>query len=252
MIEFKIKKDNGHVIPCLSEIPEGAEKVVIMVHGFSSSKTCPTGELLLRRMPERGIGVLLYDQPGHGTDEAKDDPLTVTNCMYSLKAVEQYAMEKYPDCEIFYFSSSYGAYVTGLYCSLREHAGKKAFFRSAAVIMPQLILGPDLAITDPAMQKELDEKGYVMAEGMRIPRAFADELAEYNLFERYSPEELTAEMVHGELDPVVPMKYAEKFAGIYSIPFHVMEGEGHSICTISSSPDKVADLALEFFLNPEK
>ena len=90
MNRLKIVKENGHMIPVILEVPEEADSVVIMVHGFTSSKECPTGQLLLRRMPEAGIGVVLYDQPGHGEEEAKEDPFRIENCMDSLATVEKY------------------------------------------------------------------------------------------------------------------------------------------------------------------
>jgi hypothetical protein len=50
--------------------------------------------------------------------------------------MEQIAAEKAPEAEICYFSSSFGAYITLIYLTTREHRGKKAFLRSAAVNMP--------------------------------------------------------------------------------------------------------------------
>lgn len=55
MKKIKILKEDGHIIPVILEVPEEADSVVIMIHGFTSCKECPTGELLLRRMPEAGI-----------------------------------------------------------------------------------------------------------------------------------------------------------------------------------------------------
>ena len=52
MNRLKILKEDGHLIPVILKVPEEADSVVIMVHGFTSSKECPTGQLLLRRMPE--------------------------------------------------------------------------------------------------------------------------------------------------------------------------------------------------------
>ena len=53
---FTIKKANGHSVACLEEIPFGAERIAIAVHGFTSSKESPTVQLLLRRLPAAGIG----------------------------------------------------------------------------------------------------------------------------------------------------------------------------------------------------
>lgn len=257
MKEFRLKKESGAIIPCVQDIPDDARAVVIMVHGFTSNKLCATAEVMYRRMPEAGIGVVTYDQPGHGPDEAKDDELRIANCIDSLRTVEEYVHENYPDKEIFYFSSSFGAYITGLYISEQEHRGTRAFFRSAAVIMPQLILGKDLKITDPEMIRQLEETGYVIADlglgsSMKLPKGFADDLVLNDLFSKFDRDRYghtEVKMIHGELDPVVPMKYAKMFADMQHIDFIVMEGEGHSICTNAESPDIVMDHAIEFFKN---
>lgn len=73
MIPINIPKAGGAVVPAICDVPEGAGQIVIMVHGFESSKACATGQLLFRRMVPAGLGVIAYDQPGHGRAEA--DPV---------------------------------------------------------------------------------------------------------------------------------------------------------------------------------
>lgn len=256
MKEFKLVKANGAVIPCLSEVPERPKAVAIMIHGFTSNKNCATAQLLFRRFPGRGIGVVTYDQPAHGNQEAREEQLRIKNCKESLECVEDYVSEHYPEAEIFYFASSFGAYVTGLYVSTRKHRGKKAFFRSAAVIMPELILGPEGAEPDCQVMAELDEKGYIepdlgLGDRIKIPRGFLEDLQENNLFEifdnvKYGKTDV--ELVHGGDDVVVPVRAAESFAEKFGFDITVMKGENHSICAEPASPDKVADLALDFYL----
>ena len=69
----KLKKENGMIVPCLMEIPEGAKQIVIYVHGFESRKECDTARLLQERLPKEGIGAVSYDQPGHGEEEARKE-----------------------------------------------------------------------------------------------------------------------------------------------------------------------------------
>lgn len=54
-------------------------------------------------------------------------------------------------------------------------------------------------------------------------------------------------MVHGEKDRVVPVKFAREFAEKYGLPITVFEGQGHSLSDDPACPDKVADLAIDFF-----
>lgn len=253
MENVKIEKANGKVIPCLVEVPEGAKRIVIMVHGFTSCKDCPTAELLFRRLPKVGIGVVTYDQPGHG--EATDDPLGVFNCIDSLETVENYVAERFPGVELGYFGSSYGAYVTCMYISTRAHRGNKAFLRSAAVNMPDLILEPLKQAWSPEVEGMLKAQGYIapdigLGDVVQITTQYIKELSENNLFEKFDNEKfghVDLEFVHGSNDPVVNINAASSFAEKFGFKFNVIEGEGHSICDKAESPDKVADLAIAFY-----
>ena len=255
MKKFKLVKDNKKIIPCLSEVPENPKAVVIMVHGFTSSKSCATAELLFRRFPECGVGVVTYDQPAHGKEEARDELLMIESCKQSLACVEEYVSVNYPDAEIFYFASSFGAYITGLYISTKKHKGRKAFFRSAAVIMPELVLGPEGAEPDAEIMAELDEKGYIepdlgLGDRIKIPRGFLEDLQQNDLFKIFDNEKYgrtDIELAHGSCDMVVPVDAAKGFAQKFGFKINIMKGENHSICTDLSSPDKVADLALNFY-----
>lgn len=255
MIKEKIIKGNGKWIPLLRKVPENPKAIVIMVHGFTSSKSCQTAELLFRRMPEVGIGVVTYDQPGHGIQEALLDELRVENCIDSLKTVEEYVAKLYPDVSIYYFSSSFGAYITGLYISTKKHKGNKAFFRSAAVNMPQLILGPLKEAWCFDVANEVEKNGYIrpdlgLGETIKIPKGFLKDLRDNDLFEIFDNKKygLTeVELVHGEKDPVVAIENAERFKNKFGFTMNVIKGEGHSICDNLKSPDKVADLAISFY-----
>ena len=254
MKSFKLKKENGAVIPCLMEIPEGAGDLIIMVHGFGSQKNCATAQLLFRRMPPAGFGVITYDQPAHGPDEAKEEPLLIENCLSSLQTVERYAAEQFPGCRIYYFASSFGAYITTLFLSSYPHHGHKAFLRSAAVNMPQLMLGPPGSELDPLYQKEFDEKGFVESdagpEPVRIPRGFLEGLAANDLEKAYRGRifrDVEYEMVHGEKDSTIEISFARSFAEMFSIPITVIPDEEHTLSDHPETPDRVADLAISFY-----
>ena len=90
MEKFLLKKQNGHEIPCIAELPEGMKKLVIVIHGYDSSKESENAANLMRNLPGKGFGVLAYDQPNHGSEQAAEEELTVWNCADSLARVEEY------------------------------------------------------------------------------------------------------------------------------------------------------------------
>ena len=170
---MKIRKPDSNIVPCVKSIPEKPKGIVIAIHGFSSRKECATYKMLLRRLPEAGYGMIGIELPGHGREEALQKTLRIEGCMNSIEAAEKYISETWPGTEVFYFASSFGAYITGLYISTREHLERKAFFRSAAVNMPALFVKKNpnekersgwrnLIKKDTSMQMSIWEHLYVL------------------------------------------------------------------------------------------
>ena len=245
--KIKIKKTDGYTISAIKEIPEKPRGIVIVIHGFASCKESATYQMLIRKFPKAGYGMIGIDLPGHGTEESAQEPLRIEGCLNSIEAAERYAQEHWPDVPVSYFGSSFGAYLTGLYISLRDHAGRKAFFRSGAVNMPELFL--------PQMQRELDEKGYFitgeeLGKPMKVTRDFCNDLEAANLFELFDPKpagEHRIAMAHGMEDNVIDPEAARRFAEKFGIPITFFPGEGHSLGNDPATPEKVADLAIALY-----
>lgn len=255
MRRFTISKPDSHLVACVEEIPGCPERIVIAVHGFTSSKESPTVQLLLKRMPEAGIGVIGIDLPSHGVEDSYEEELRLKACLDSIEAAENYAVREYPDAKICYFGSSFGAYTTALYISTRQHKGRRAFFRSAAVNMPSLFIKDSLTEEDEELRRELEEKGYFMqgfslGRPVKITQTFIDDLGENNLFDKFDPGRFGPHkiaMAHGAEDPVIDPDAAARFARQFGIEETVFDGEGHSLCNDPGTPDKVVDLAIELF-----
>ena len=254
---FTIKKANGHSVACLEEIPFGAERIAIAVHGFTSSKESPTVQLLLRRLPAAGIGVVGIDLPCHGVEESYEEELRIEACLNSLAAAERYVAERYPNAEICYFASSFGAFITALYISTRPHKGRKAFFRSAAVNMPSLFIKDDPTEEEKQLFEELNEKGYFMqgfglGRPVKVTRGFIDDLAATDLPSLFTPDRFgphRIEMAHGADDDVIDPAAAAAFSERFGIKETVFPGEGHSLSNDLETPDRVANLAIMLFLS---
>ena len=252
---FTIKKANGHSVSCVEEIPYGADKIAVAIHGFTSSKESPTVQMLLRRLPAAGIGVVGIDLPCHGVEESYEEELRIESGIGSIEAAERYVAERYPDAEICYFASSFGAYLTALYISTRPHKGRKAFFRSAAVNMPSLFIKDDPTEEEKQLYAELDEKGYFMqgfglGRPVKVTRGFIEDLKAADLPSLFAPDRFGAHkiaMAHGAEDVTIDPAAAAAFAEQFHIKETVFPGEGHSLCNDPETPDRVADLAIGLF-----
>ncbi len=252
---FKIQKDDGNIISCVQAISEHPKGIVIAIHGFSSSKESSTYRLLLKRLPEAGFGMVGIDLPGHGTEESADEPLRIPGALASIETAERYVLREYPGYEIFYFGSSFGAYLTGLYISTRKHAGRKTFWRSAAVNMPELFHKDPPNEKEKQLLSEFETKGFfdVSMEGyrpVRVTKGFYEDLLHYDLFEIFDANRFGQHriaMAHGREDTVINPKAAKRFADRFQIPITWFPNEGHSLSNSADTPDRVVDLAVSLF-----
>ena len=243
--------DSGLSIPCELAFPEDPRAFVLVTHGFGSSKESSTAQMMLSDLPPAGFGAIAYDFPGHGADKALAAPLTCENCIDYLCTVERYIAERFIFPRIFYFSSSFGAYITLTSFSTDTHLGDRLFLRSAAVNMPDVVTG----MADDAAIAELDSQGYYDLDDagparVRITKQFFSEMQNGDLFKAASSipfDDIEVMMVHGEKDMVIDPVAAQRFAAENDIPLIMMPGEDHTLSTDPASPSKVSEMAIEFF-----
>lgn len=210
-----LKSRRGYEIPCRATY-DGQDKVLIVCHGFGSSKSSPMVQTLEREMPQLGVGVYSFDFPAHGDSPIWD--LRVPFCIDDLETVETHVRAAAPGAEILYFASSFGAFILLNYLSSRSHEGKRAMLRSAAVAMGGLV---DTWV-DGRAKADMDRQGYFVPEydyvrEMRVTPAFLQDLQDYDVFKTYRPGRTGLFMVHGGRDSVAPPEAAKRFAAQFGI-----------------------------------
>lgn len=255
MEKLKLSKKNSHIVSCVIEVPQNAKGIVIAVHGFSSSKEGTTYQMLMKRLPEAGYGVLALDLPGHGTEESSKELLRVEAAIDNIEAAEAYISEHYPELPICYFASSFGAWLTCLYISQREHKGRHVFLRSAAVNMPDLFIKKELTDAERHHIEDLETKGYFdtsmdLHAPVRITKEMLKDFEHTDLFKQFDAkrsEDHQILMVHGEEDTVIDPEEAMRFADIFELPLIMFPEEGHSLCNHPGTADRVIDFAIELY-----
>lgn len=255
MEKLKLTKKDSHIVSCVIEVPQDPKGIVIAVHGFSSSKEGTTYQMLMKRLPSAGYGVLALDLPGHGVEESAQELLRVSGALDSIETAEAYVSEHYPEIPICYFASSFGAWLTCLYISLRDHKGRHVFLRSAAVNMPELFLKKELTEEERKHIDDLETKGYFdtnmdLHAPVRITKEMFEDFEKTDLFRLFDPEKFGYHemlMVHGEDDTVIDPEAAIRFAEEFTIPLIMVPEEGHSLCDHPGTADRVIDLAIELY-----
>ncbi len=245
----------GYQISCCNQLA-GEDKVLLICHGFGSSQQSPMVEALRAKMPSCGIGTYSFDFPAHGESPVDGSFLRIQNCIRDLQRVEDQVAALQPNSEIYYFGSSFGAYIALLYLAEGNGRGRKAFLRSAAVDMHGIVAGwfeesrPDWQRPNPDNPMEdyfLPDYDY--GREMRITRGLLQDFADNNVFSIYpSPRAgLDIGMVHGSLDSTAPVEDALRFAKQAGAQFFSIPSGEHRLMG-SGELERVLDLAKKFFL----
>jgi len=213
-------------IPYTANIKGDEKQVVIILHGFDSSKDSPTAKMMLEELPKAGIGAIAFDMPGHGDNPVPREDLRVSGCMLALEAIEELVGELAPQAEISYFGSSFGAYIVMNALALRPELERKAFLRSAAINMPYL-----------------DFEEYEEA-----PAEFITEMQEaFDLMWNFGHSKSVFKMIHGTLDEDIAYRVAEFFSQKFGIELITIENGDHRLSG-EGMPERVLKEALDFFL----
>lgn len=249
MKTITLKSKHGYAIPCRSTW-DGQERVIIACHGFGSSKDSPMIQALMETFPPAGIGVVSFDFPAHGESPIGQEGLRVPFCIDDLAAVEAHLRARSPGVTLGYFGSSFGAYITLLYLSQAAEHGKRAFLRSAAVAMPELVN----SWVDQRAREDLNRQGYFVPDydyvrEIRVTPAFLQDLAEHDVFRRYEPGTAQLRMVHGGRDAAAPPSHAQTFAEEKQAELTVLPQGEHNLMG-PGELETVLKLSRAFFLAP--
>lgn len=249
MKKAEIQSTAGYKIPCVHTLSGSERAVSVVSHGFGSNKESSTALALAQHMQDCGAGIAAYDFPGHGDSPVGGEALTVQRCLADLQAVEQYVRTLAPQAQIFYFGSSFGAYITLLYLALCPHAGSRAFLRSAAVEMPR-VFGPATA----QQQEQMQRQGYIefgaqfgYERPLHLTQAFFDSLQAHDVFTCWKQGAGQVCMIHGDADAVASYEAAQRFAALSGADFITVPGGDHRLSG-PGMPETVMRSAIRFFL----
>ncbi|MEN2803556.1 hypothetical protein FNIJHAEB_00641 [Mannheimia haemolytica] len=220
------------------------ENVVIVLHGFGSSKDLKSNTKFGERLSSKykGYAALAFDFPCHGDDARKK--LSVEESITYLQLVIDYAKTSLNAKNLYAYGTSFGGYLTLKYLAEKGNPFRKIALRAPAV-----------QIYHSLMNRLSEEERQKLAKGreilwgfdrqMKISQAFFDELTDItqNDYLDYADQIL---ILHGTEDEMVALSTSQQFADNNVIELLPIEGADHAF----SNP-KLMDIAIgkivEFF-----
>lgn len=236
--------EKGLTVPGLNAV-DGEKQVVLMAHGFGSEKRGHTPLFMTEGLKRAGFGVYGFDFPAHGESSLTGDQLNMQNCVDSYAAAENRVRELVPKAEIFYFGSSFGAYTTLLYLATRPHQGNKAFLRSAAIDMPNLIWRVATEEGESFRQNGYANLTYYNRP-LKLTRAFCEDVNRYDVFDLYRKGTAQLFMIHGASDHTASPEAAQRFAEEKGAELVMVPGAEHRLME-PGNPERALQLAIAFF-----
>ena len=212
-------------------IPKQAKSVVIISHGFSSSKESKLYVELQNELNKAGIGSLRYDYYGHGQLYCKDSKytlskdITLSKCVDSLKAAIKFVRSK-GKYNLGLFGSSFGGLISLIVASQESKIGALAL--KSPVTEPIKFWKHRLG--DERIQKWKQEGVLYyneLGENFELNYTFWEDLFSYDAHKMAEKITCPVLIVHGGSDSVVPIKQSHDFAKIVNTQVRVVKGANH-------------------------
>jgi len=182
--------------------PVKTDKIIVMAHGFTSSKDRPKFIKTTEALRNAGFAVLRFDFPGSG--ESDVEAITVAGQVDDLKSAIKFARGK-GYSKIGLLGSSLG----GLDCILAYDKDIKTIVLLAPVTAAKT---PD-EFKDPQKRQELIQQGYatVVNRGkeFRVEKEYLHERETVQQEKVLSAIKCPVLIIHGDKDDVVPLEHSQ-------------------------------------------
>lgn len=181
----KFKNSKGLTLSAIYEGEDKSAPVVVLCHGYGSSKYSKTTQMLSKKLVSDGISTFRFDFTGCGDSEGNIKDLTPNTGLDDLEsAIKNLDKEKFA-----LYGSSYGGYVALIWAT--EH--------------PLLALGLRAPVSDYMAVIKLEGN-----EKENRENKFATEAAKINIYHGAKNITCPTLVVHGDIDDVVPLSQSQK------------------------------------------
>lgn len=231
--DFKIYGEQGG-ISSLITLPRNfnPEKdkcpVVILMHGFMSSKKMHPIPELAASLAREGIASISFDFNAHGKSEGDFIDMTIANEISDAKAVLNYVKELPFISSIAFLGHSQGGVIAGMLAGELEDNEHKP--KCLALLAPAAVLKDD-ALAGQCMGAKYDAKNppeYVNVMFHKLGRKFIKAAQKLDIIGTSCKYTGNVCLIHGSLDKIVPISYSEQYNANYkNSVLHIINEEGH-------------------------
>ena len=241
MEEIVIQSPNGNVFGVL-RLPEGKTPVplIILSHGFGGNHSLDLDSAAY--FNKAGFATYSLDFCGGGFNSRSSGTMmdmSVLTEAADLDAVIDYFRKEERISEILLWGASQGGFVSA-YVSARRPGDIKAV----------VLEFPAIVLQDDSEKRRLPDGSFPETSsimGARISRKYDEDATSFNLYDLLPAYTGPVLILHGDRDPIVPLRYSEKAAGTYSnARLIVLPGQGHGFT--GTSKQEALAMETEFFL----
>jgi len=220
----------GNQVCGLLAIPPGASSIVVMSHGFTSSKDSRIYAELQEMLNKAGMGTLRYDYYGHGESDGNFEDITLQKAFASIDAAVAMVKRK-GDYRIGLLGASFGGLLSILKASLDPDKVNALALKSPVTDLVEFWKN---RVGESGIEKwkgegvlhydDLGEKYDLKYGFWEAMQGYHDKVPKFAEMKIKCP----SLVVHGDADVVVPIGPSRKFAELIGAKFHVVEGADHA------------------------
>ncbi len=250
--ETKAVEINGAVgkLKAILEIPEVENDkcpLVILMHGFMSSKNDQLITAVANELKAKGMASIRFDFDGHGESDGEFVKMTVPLEVKDALAVFEYAKTLDFVSDISLLGHSQGGVVTSLVAGELNDAVKSVVLMApAAVLVDDAKNGTVMGVKyDPVNVPE-----YVDVFNHKLGREYIQSAQQLDIYGKAAGYKGVVCLIHGKADRIVPFSYSERYNETYNnSTLHLFENENHMF---SVNTKQAVDTAVDFLVNQNK
>lgn len=217
----EIENVKGYILRGYLDLPENAEKIVVMLHGFTGNKTEHNGHFrnMARQLSKKGVASLRMDYHGNGESDGEFSEFTFIDALDDAQKMVEYARNIKWIKKVAILGFSFGGALASLIAN--DNNCDQLVLISAAASMSET------AKEKYDTWRKLDN-GNVYSNGFELSPKFVEGLNGRDMYENTPNFTKNVLVIHGRADQSVPYLCGVKYAVNYkNSQLHLIDSAGH-------------------------